>query len=248
MNSPVLRVPGRFYRSFPLQGRGHVQVDLDLPADSTALLLVDVYGEGFDDGKRPGTPALMSSWEIWERQRAMVQSVLVPLVQAWRGAGLPVVYVENRYPDLAWEGGAFADWWLASTGFDVSSVTGTEGSQAAYSPGIAPVAGDHVVPKPFDNAFHATPLDLLLRNLGVDAVLVAGFAAECCVLATIQGATEHGLRPVLVRDGCLADEHHDTEAGLDLTTWAVRVVESSRGPSVTSADLQQALAGLTREQ
>ncbi|MGC4153425.1 MAG: isochorismatase family cysteine hydrolase [Propionicimonas sp.] len=247
MTSPALRLPGRFYRSFPLDGRGHVPVDLVLPADSVALLLVDVYGEGFDDGQRPQTPALMSSWEIWERQRTVVQSVLVPLASAWRAAGLPVVYVENRYPDLAWQGGAFAEWWRVSTGFDVRTVIHTEGRQAEYSPGIAPVEGDFVLPKPFDNAFCATPLDLLLRNLGVEHLVVAGFAAECCVLATIQGASEHGLRPVLVRDGCLADEHHDTEAGLGLTSWAVRVIESSRGPSVLADDLAQALTALDRE-
>jgi len=243
MAEAAMRLPARFYRSAPLDQRGHVEIALEIPTSSAALVLCDVYGTGFDEGAaRPEQPPLMSSWDIWELQRTMMQDVLAPLTRAWRSAGLAVVYVENRYPDLAWEGGRFASWWRDSTGFNVSEVIGRPGRQWEYSQLIEPQPDDYLITKAQDDAFCDTSLDLLLRNLRVRHLVMAGFAAECCLLSTIQGAYQRGYETVLVRDACLADEHHDTEAGLQLTNWAIRVVESSRGPSAVAADVVSALA------
>lgn len=238
MAGDTIAVPARYYRSAPLDRRGHVEVTVEIPRSRAALVLVDVFGTGFDDGSpRPSTPPLMSSWDIWELQRTMVQDVLAPVIVAWRDAGLPVVYVENRYPDLAWGGGRFASWWLDTTDFDVAEVVGKTGRQWEYSRLVEPQPGDYVVPKAQDDAFCDTSLDILLRNLDARHLLMAGFAAECCLLSTIQGAYQRGYETVLLRDACLADEHHDTEGGLELTKWAIRVVESSRGPSALAVDL-----------
>ncbi len=243
MAEAVIHLPARFYRSAPLDLRGHVEITLEVPLSNAALILCDVYGAGFDKGEsRPEEPPLMSSWDIWELQRTMMQDVVAPLARAWRHAGLAVVYVENRYPDLAWEGGRFASWWRETTGFDVAGVVGRPGRQWEYSKLIEPQPGDYLITKAQDDAFCDTSLDLLLRNLRVRYLIMAGFAAECCLLSTIQGAYQRGYETVLVRDACLADEHHDTESGLQLTNWSIRVVESSRGPSAVAADVIAALS------
>lgn len=245
MSTQALQVPGRYYRSGPLDARGYVDIEVELPRDRTALILCDVVGTGFDDDAvRPQTPPLISSWDVWELQRTMVREKIAPLAAAFRAAGLPVVYIENRYPDLSWQTGPFSGWWEKSTGF----VHDPEAPPALveYSQIVAPTPSDFIVPKPHDNGFHEAPLDLLLRNLGVRDVVICGFAAECCLLSTIQGAYERGYRTLLVRDACLADEHHDSEEGLKLTAWSIRVIESSRGPSALTEDVITALDGTQR--
>jgi nicotinamidase-related amidase len=57
--------------------------------------------------------------------------------------------------------------------------------------------------KTYGNAFNKTPLADELRQLGVDTVIITGFCAEYCVLATYRGAEDLDLTPIILR-GSLA--------------------------------------------
>ena len=59
------------------------------------------------------------------------------------------------------------------------------------------------VHKTYGNAFNKTPLQDELQKLGVDTVIVTGFCAEYCVLATARGALDLDLTPIVLR-GSLA--------------------------------------------
>nr|WP_312578124.1 isochorismatase family cysteine hydrolase [Sedimentibacter sp.] len=60
---------------------------------------------------------------------------------------------------------------------------------------------DFFVQKSFSNAFWETELDTILKNEGVDCVIVSGFAAEYCVLFTYNGAVERGYNTFLLQNG-----------------------------------------------
>ena len=60
----------------------------------------------------------------------------------------------------------------------------------------------HIV-KTYGNSFNKTPLQEELRKLGVDTVIITGFCAEYCVLATDRGARDLDLTPIILR-GSLA--------------------------------------------
>ncbi|MFD1953136.1 cysteine hydrolase family protein [Paenibacillus thailandensis] len=60
------------------------------------------------------------------------------------------------------------------------------------------------VTKMYSNAFWYTDLEEQLKNHGVGFVIVAGFAAEYCVLFTYNGARERGFRAVILQDGILS--------------------------------------------
>jgi nicotinamidase-related amidase len=51
-----------------------------------------------------------------------------------------------------------------------------------------------------------TGLAELLRSRDIDAVVIAGFCAEYCVLSTCRGAEDEGFKAMLLRDS-LASEH-----------------------------------------
>jgi nicotinamidase-related amidase len=57
--------------------------------------------------------------------------------------------------------------------------------------------------KTYGNSFNKTNLTDLLRERGVDTVIVTGFCAEYCVLSTCRGAEDVDLTPILLR-GALA--------------------------------------------
>jgi nicotinamidase-related amidase len=57
--------------------------------------------------------------------------------------------------------------------------------------------------KTYGNSFNKTPLAEELQKLGVDTVIITGFCAEYCVLATDRGARDLDLTPIIFR-GSLA--------------------------------------------
>ncbi|MCB2290489.1 cysteine hydrolase [Clostridium sp. CS001] len=60
---------------------------------------------------------------------------------------------------------------------------------------------DFFVHKTYNNAFWETELDSILKNQGVDCVIVSGFAVEYCVLFTYNGAIERGYNTFLLQNG-----------------------------------------------
>jgi nicotinamidase-related amidase len=71
--------------------------------------------------------------------------------------------------------------------------------------------GDILVTKKSWGAFQATPLDSLLRDLGVTQVVVGGVATSAGVEATARSAYEHGYNVVLATDA-MTDTHPASHA------------------------------------
>lgn len=65
------------------------------------------------------------------------------------------------------------------------------------------LSSDVHIHKTYGNAFNKTPLPSKLQELNVDTVIVTGFCAEYCVLATYRGARDHDLAAIILR-GSLA--------------------------------------------
>lgn len=101
-----------------------------------------------------------------------------------------------------------------------------------YADRIDPRPEDYEVTKTRYNGFHDTPLELYLRNEGVETVLLAGVTSNVCVESTARGAHERGFNVVMVEDCCAAysvDEHrsaaHTVESYLGAVTTLRRVKE-----------------------
>jgi biuret amidohydrolase len=87
---------------------------------------------------------------------------------------------------------------------------------------LYPVAGEPVLDKPGKGAFYQTDLDLMLRNRGVETLLVCGVTTEVCVHTTVREANDRGYRCIVVGDCCGSYFPEFHEVGL-------RMIAAQRG-------------------
>lgn len=68
-----------------------------------------------------------------------------------------------------------------------------------------------VIDKPVYSAFTGHLLSDLLRERGIDTLVVSGAETDICVLATVLGAIDHGYRVILIEDALCSskDQTHD---------------------------------------
>jgi len=87
----------------------------------------------------------------------------------------------------------------------------TRGSQSHdFVDELRPVEGEIVLDKPGKGAFVATDLDLILRQQGIQYLLLTGVTTECCVHTTLRTANDLGYECLLLEDCCasLVPEFH----------------------------------------
>ena len=117
-------------------------------------------------------------------------------------------------------------------------VDGGRGVDEIY-PEITPQAGELVIKKRRYNSFYGTDMEIVLRGLGVDTVVLTGMTTECCVLGTARGALECGFRSVVLADACASCEFPDLGSGAmpasEMHLAALRII-SLTSSEVTDAD------------
>ena len=136
------------------------------------------------------------------------------LLDAFRAAGRPVVYLAHVLkPDYS--DAAFPYWRVGiepASGNRSHCVEGTWGAQIIDD--LAPQEGEHLVVKKGFGGFSNTPLDTVLRNLGVSTCVVAGVTTCVCVSSTIRGGVEYNYRMILVSDAVAEVDRTTHEAEL----------------------------------
>ena len=131
------------------------------------------------------------------------------LADAFRKAGRPVLYIAHVLkPDYS---DAQMPYWRHGRGPVAGNRTfiteGTWGAEIIDE--LKPREGEHLVVKKGFGGFSNTPLDTILRNLGVTTCVVCGVTTCVCVSTTVRGGVEHNYRMILVKDA-VAEVHRDT--------------------------------------
>lgn len=149
----------------------------------------------------------------------VARSRSVPAVSALRRrcrtARVPVIYTNDNH------GQRRSDFLMLVR---KSRDCGSEGARITEA--LEPQSDDYFVLKPKHSAFFSTPLELLLRDLGADRVLLTGVASDQCVLVTAAEARMRDLSVVVPRD-CVASQstarnaaalaHYDEELKVETT-------------------------------
>jgi nicotinamidase-related amidase len=135
------------------------------------------------------------------------------LADAFRAAGRPVVYLAHVLkPDYS--DAAFPYWRVGiepASGNLTHCVEGTWGAQIIDE--LKPQEGEHLVVKKGFGGFSNTPLDTVLRNMGVTTCVVSGVTTCVCVSTTVRGGVEYNYRMILVSDAVAEVDQvtHETE-------------------------------------
>ncbi|KAH8651590.1 isochorismatase family protein [Tricladium varicosporioides] len=75
--------------------------------------------------------------------------------------------------------------------------------ETLISPSIAPIEGDIVVEKKRVSAFSGSGLDVILRGLGIENLVLVGMATGGVVLSTVCEAADRDFRITVLKDLCV---------------------------------------------
>lgn len=95
---------------------------------------------------------------------------------------------------------------------DIEVEGGIDSEDFAVIPEIELTGGELILHKEWSNAFWKTNLEDVLRQEGVDFVIVCGFAAEHCVTFTYNGAKERGFGAAYLQNGLLGEHPNAVQA------------------------------------
>lgn len=167
----------------------------------TALVLIDMVNAlAFDGG---------------EQLRASAEAAIAPLLALRDGAdaaGVPVIYVNDN-------NGA---WHSERSRLIESALAQEDAPGHRLTRALCPRQDDYFIIKPQFSGFYATNLPVLLPQLGVSRLVLAGIAADICVLFT---AADAHMRQydLWVPADAVAGEHGER------TRWALEIMRNSMG-------------------
>ena len=109
---------------------------------------------------------------------AVVENAARALAGA-RAAGIPVIYVVHR-------GGPFAEY----------------APDVELHEGVTPAEGELVITKVRPGPFSTTALDVTLREMGRDNLVIMGVATSGCVLSSVRWAVDVNYSFIVLSDAC----------------------------------------------
>jgi len=155
-----------------------------------------------------------------ETVRETVLPNLQALVAGFRAAGAEVMYtvMENLTKDgrdrsLDYK---LSDFFVAKGSWD-----------AKVFDVLRPGDDEIVIPKTSSGVFNSTNIEYILRNIGIDTLVVTGFLTDQCVDHTLRDAADRGFYPVCVRDACATHTAERHEAALRAFSGYCRTISTA---------------------
>ncbi|WP_028602194.1 cysteine hydrolase family protein [Ottowia thiooxydans] len=171
----------------------------EIDPKKTAMIVVDMQ----NDFVAEGVP-MQSAQAL-----AMVPR-LADTLSFCRKVGIKVVYTTHVHRRDGSDMGLYDDLYppIASRAALIDETPGIE-----IYPGVAPAPGEHVIKKHRYSGFFATDLDLMLREWGIDTVIVSGTTTENCCLSTAREAMFLNYKTVFLSDATGTFDYPDVGQG-----------------------------------
>lgn len=158
---------------------------------------------------------------IYGRLKSPEASSIVPnvrrVVEKARMKNIPVIYVADKHLPYDHELGVWGE----------HAMYYSEESEIIDE--LKPSRGDIVLYKRSYSGFRDTGLDMLLRDLHVDTVVLTGIHTHICVLHTAWDAFYHGYNIIVVKDAVAAFSKEDHD-------YALKFMEKIYGAKLLTTD------------
>ncbi|MBN9530273.1 MAG: cysteine hydrolase [Alphaproteobacteria bacterium] len=194
----------------------------------TAMIVVDMQNDFIAEG------AMLRS-----AQAAAMVPRLAETLAFCREKGIKVIYTAHVHRRDGCDMGLYDDLYppIADR---LSLVDGTPGVDIFAA--LAPAPGEHVVKKHRYSGFFGTDLDIILREWGVDTVIVTGTTTENCCHATARDAMFHNYRVVFLSDATGTFDYPDMGYGAmaaeDVHQATLRILAFSTAHVMTAAEFK----------
>lgn len=177
---------------------------IGISADRTAVLAVDLQGENCTG----------SAWQVQDYEAVLANAAKT--MNAARAAGIPVIYSRHALdPD-----GHDALRHEARDADGRPLASRSDRPEVEICDQVRPRPGDIVFDKQRFSAFYGTKLDLLLRQVDAEHLIVLGCWTEACLETTVWDAIWRDFRITLVRDACGSFNRFAHQvAMLDMANW-----------------------------
>ncbi len=148
----------------------------------SALLIVDMQVVFADPA---GTSFFPSALPVRKRLSALVQD--------WRAASRPVLFTRHVHKDSVQDGGAMARWWRSLI------MEGTADSELVDD--LQPLETERVITKCRYDAFANTELEMVLRSMGIEDLIIGGVMTNLCCETTARSAFVKDFNVFFLGDG-----------------------------------------------
>lgn len=142
---------------------------------NTALLLIDFQNDYFPSYEG-------AKWALSETEKAAEKGA--QLLQAFRDKQLTIVHVRHEFPTNE------APFFLPDS----------DGAQIHNS--VTPLKGEPVIVKHQINSFRDTELNKVLKDQGIEKLIIVGAMSHMCIDAVTRAATDLGYECHVAHDAC----------------------------------------------
>jgi len=167
----------------------------------TALLLIDLQNGEYNEQAIKAEP---QHAYFWDRLAKTVIPNGQKLLTACRGLGVEVLFTTVECYTL--------DGRDRSLDYKVSGIFFALGSwEAQVLDELKPLPNEIVIPKMSSSVFVSTNIGYVLRNLGIEYLMVMGLLTDQCVESAVRDACDLGFLVTLIEDACATktQERHD---------------------------------------
>ncbi len=181
--------------------------DIILDPEKTALLVIDIQNTYLET--KPDSDDNARWQPFFERMNNIVIPNTASLIADARQRGVEVIFA--RIACLKQDG---RDRSLSQKkpGFNYLLLP-KDRDDSQLVPELTPQGDEIVVLKTTDSALTGTNLRLILRNMGIENIVVAGIFTDQCVSSTVRSLADESFKVIVVDDCCAAatDELHRHE-------------------------------------